>query len=69
MEKIGKLRKSCNHKRNVNGIYNEKLHNNWLLQLPSLRLRILENSGERNEKLKLQPKPVFPLKIQFKNSY
>ena len=25
-EKLHKLRKSCNQKRNINGIYNEKLH-------------------------------------------
>ena len=26
LEKLRKLRKSCNHKQNINGIYNEKLH-------------------------------------------
>ena len=32
-----KLRKSCNHKRNINIMYNEKLHCNCLQQLPTLR--------------------------------
>ena len=52
LENLSKLRKSCNHKRNINGIYNEKLHYNCLHQLPTLRhktkdLRRLGNSGER----------------------
>ena len=40
LEKLRKLRKSCNHKRNINRIYNEKLHINCLQQLPTLRLTI-----------------------------
>ena len=32
-----KLRKSCNHKRNINIMYNQKLHCNCLQQLPTLR--------------------------------
>ena len=37
LEKLRKLRKSCNHKRNTNRIY----------RLPTLRLWILGYSGER----------------------
>ena len=45
-EKLCKLRKSCNHKLNINRIYNEKFHYNCLQQqLKDLRLRILGNSG------------------------
>ena len=39
LEKLRKLRKSYNHKRNINGIYNEKLHYNCLHQLPTVRLK------------------------------
>ena len=38
LEKLCKLKKSCNHKRNINRINNEKLHYNCLQQLPTLRL-------------------------------
>ena len=38
LEKLRKLRKSCNHKQNINKIYNEKLHCNCLQQLPTLSL-------------------------------
>ena len=33
--KLRKLRKSRNHKLNINEIYNEKLRNNYLQQLPT----------------------------------
>ena len=39
LEKLRKLRKSRNHKRNINRIYNEKLYYNFLQQLPTLRLK------------------------------
>ena len=39
LEKLRKSRKSCNHKRNINRICNEKLHYNFLQQLPTLRLK------------------------------
>ena len=39
LEKLRKFRKSCNHKQNINGIYNEKLQNDCLQQLPTLRLK------------------------------
>ena len=38
LEKLRKLRKTCNHKPNINRIYNEKLHYNRLQELPTLRL-------------------------------
>ena len=38
LEKLRKLRKVCNYKRNFNEIYHEKLHYNCVQQLPSLRL-------------------------------
>ena len=44
LEKLCELRKSCNHKRNINRIYNEKLHCNCLQQLPTLRLKTCGNS-------------------------
>ena len=53
-EKLRKLRKSCNHKRNINRIYSERLHYNCLEQLPTLRLRMLRNKGiwvKGNEKV------------------
>ena len=37
--KLRKLRKTCNHKRNINRRYNEKLLFNCLHQLPTLRLK------------------------------
>ena len=37
LEKLRKLRESCNHKQNSR-MYNEKLHYNWLQQLSILRL-------------------------------
>ena len=43
-EKLHKFRKICNHKQNIIGIYNEKLHNNCLQQLPVLSLKIKFNS-------------------------
>ena len=54
LEKLHKLRRSRNHKWNINRIYYEKLRYNGLQQLPTLRLKILENCGIRkkgNEKL------------------
>ena len=39
LEKLHKLGKSCNLKRNINRMYNEKLHYNCLQQLPTLRLK------------------------------
>ena len=33
LEKLCKLRKSCNHKRNINRIYNEKAYYNFLQQV------------------------------------
>ena len=42
LEKLPKLRKSCNHKRNIKRLYNEKLHHNYLQQLPTLRLKTSE---------------------------
>ena len=38
-EKLRKLRKSCNHKRNIKGIYNQQLDYNCLQQLPTLTLK------------------------------
>ena len=39
LENLHKLRKSCNHKRNINIMYNEKLHCNWLRQCLALRFK------------------------------
>ena len=39
LEILRKFKKSCKHKENINGIYNEKLHKNYLQQLPTLRLK------------------------------
>ena len=39
IDKLLKLRKSCNHKRKINRIYNEKLNYNYFQQLPNLRLK------------------------------
>ena len=39
LEKLLKLRKNCNHKRNINRIYNKKLHYNYPQQLPTLKLK------------------------------
>ena len=52
LEKLRKFWKSCNHKQNINGIYNAKLHNNCLQQLPTLRLRTsdLRKLGNSDEK-------------------
>ena len=36
LEKLRKLRKSSNHKRNINIIYNKKLHHKCLQRLPNL---------------------------------
>ena len=51
MEKLLKLRKSSNHKWNINRIYNEKLNYNCIQQLPTLRIKTQDlrkwgNSGE-----------------------
>ena len=43
LEKLRKLRKSCNHKWNINRIYNEKLRYYCAQQLPTVRLKILGN--------------------------
>ena len=45
LEKLRKFRKSSNHKQNINGIYYEKLHNNCLQQLPTLRFKIRRWGG------------------------
>ena len=52
VEKLCKFRKRCNHKQNINGIYNEKLHDNCLQQLPTLRLKTedLRKLGNSDEK-------------------
>ena len=57
-----KLRKSCNHKQNIDGIYNDKLDYNFLNQLPTLRLRlrILGIWEKGNEILKVQPSTQAP---------
>ena len=39
LENLRKLRKSCNRKRNINRMYNDKLLYNCLQQLRSLRLK------------------------------
>ena len=39
LEKLPKLRKSYNHKRNINIIYDETLHYNCLQQLRTLSLK------------------------------
>ena len=39
LENLRKLRKSCNHNQNINGIYNEKLHYNCIQQPLTLRLK------------------------------
>ena len=44
MESLRKLRKSCKHNRNINGVYNEKLHYNCIQQLSTLRLKSYEIS-------------------------
>ena len=49
MGKLRKLRKGCNHKRNINGIYNEQLHYNCLQQLSTLRLTLLRGSYDIRE--------------------
>ena len=59
MQKLRKLRKSCNHEQNINGTYNEKLHYNCLQQLPTLRLRTLRGSARTTAQY-----PVLSLKIQ-----
>ena len=71
LEKVHKLRKSCNHKRNINRVYNEKLHCTCLQQLAILRLKTLDprkigNLGERKWKAQTRASyPVFSHKIQF----
>ena len=39
LEKLCKLKKSCNYKQNINRIYNEKLHHNCLQKFHTLRLK------------------------------
>ena len=56
LEKLRKLRKSCNHKRNINRMYYDKLHHKYLQQLPNLRL---------NTRALF---PVFWLKIRFNSN-
>ena len=51
LEKLRKLRKSCDHKRNINIIYNEKRHYKCLQQLPNSRLRKLGNSPGKKWKV------------------
>ena len=66
LEKIPKLRKSCNHKRNINRIYNEKMHYYCLQQMPNLRLKKLGNSSERKSRPQTKALyPVFSLKVRF----
>ena len=43
LEELSELRKSCNHKRNIDRIYYEKLHYNYLQQFLTVRLMILGN--------------------------
>ena len=68
LEKLCKLRKSCNHEWNINGIYNKKLPYNYLKQLSTLRLkdsRKLGNSDEKKWKAQTTAKyPVPPLKMK-----
>ena len=64
--KIVQVKKSCNHKRNINRIFNEKLHYSCLQQLPTVRLKILGNFGERKWKAQTRALyPVFSLKVRF----
>ena len=60
LEKLGAVRKSCNHKSNMKRIYNKKLPYNCLRQSPTLRLKTydlkkLRNSVENKLKLKANP--------------
>ena len=48
LQKLRKFRKSCNHKQSINGIYNEKLHNNCSQHLPTLRLKTYDLNKLRN---------------------
>ena len=41
LEKLRKFWKSRKRKQSINNIYNEKLHNSYLQQLPTLRLKTL----------------------------
>ena len=68
LEKLRKLRKSCGHKRNINGKHNEKLRYICFQQLLTLTLktydlRKLGNSSER--KLKAQTTQSFCEKFNF----
>ena len=69
LEKLRKLRKSCNHKWIINGIYNKRLHYNCLQQFPTLRLKTLGklgNSGEKKCKAQITAwYPVPSLKAKF----
>ena len=67
--------KSCNHKQNIKGLYNEKLHNNSLQQLPTLRLKTLGNQEIRclrklgnsdEKKWKAQTKAQYPVSSLYK---
>ena len=71
LEKLHKLIKSCNHKRNINRIYNCLFHYNCLQQPQNLRLNTqdLSKLGNLNErKWKAQNRvwyPVFSIKMKF----
>ena len=61
LEKLGAIRKSCNHKSNMKRIYNKKLPYNCLRQSPTLRLKTYDLKKLRNSvenKLKLKAKPT-----------
>ena len=71
LQKLRNLRKSCNHKWNINVIYNKKLPYKYLQQLLTLRLKTLDpkqwrNSDEKKWKAQTTAQcPVPPLKIKF----
>ena len=70
-EKWRKLRKSCNHNRNIIIIQKEKLHYNFLQKWTTSR-HDLGDKGiwvKRNEKLKLQPSTQSPHQIATLNIY
>ena len=56
LKKLRKLRpQGCNHKRNINMIYNNKLHYKCLQQLSTVSLKTEGIRVKRNEKLKKHP--------------
>ena len=48
LQKLRNLRKSCNHKWNINVIYNKKLPYKYLQQSLALRLKTLDPKKLRN---------------------